>query len=121
MLRTGLICHFDVTLSFATPKSSGWQALMFLSVVGGNARAERTNARPSRAVVARRLRRLDPMSKVVRFLNGIKTEGKRISLVTMAGAFSSLWCKEVIADVTAFLSLNLVDGTWASFPQVDVR
>ena len=30
MLRTGLICHFDVTLSFATPKSSGWQALMFL-------------------------------------------------------------------------------------------
>ena len=50
-----------------------------------------------------------------------KTEGKRISLVTMAGAFSSPWCKEVIADVAAFLSLNLVDGTWASFPQVDVR
>jgi hypothetical protein len=72
MLRTGLICHFDVTLSFATPKSSGLASADVSSVVGGNARAERTNARPSRAAVARRLRRLDPMSKVVRFLNGIK-------------------------------------------------
>ena len=29
MLRKGVIRHFDVTLPFAAPKSSGWQALMF--------------------------------------------------------------------------------------------
>jgi hypothetical protein len=43
-------------------------------VVAADARAEHANARPSRAVVARRLRRMDLTFKVVRFLNGIKRE-----------------------------------------------
>ena len=29
ILRTSIIRHFDVTLPFASPKSSSWQALMF--------------------------------------------------------------------------------------------
>jgi hypothetical protein len=54
MLRTGVIRHFDIALLFATPKSSCWQALMLSRWLAADARAERTGARPSRAVVARR-------------------------------------------------------------------
>jgi hypothetical protein len=54
MLRTGVIHHFVVTLAFATPKSSGLQALMSPGGWAADARVERTNARPSSAVVVRR-------------------------------------------------------------------
>jgi hypothetical protein len=37
--------------------------------------------------MARQLRSLNLTSTVVRFLDGIKTEGKRMFLLTMAGAF----------------------------------
>jgi hypothetical protein len=51
MMRTSAVRRFDITLPFASPKSSGWQALMFLWFVGGNARGRCSIARPSRAVV----------------------------------------------------------------------
>jgi len=86
MLEAGVIRHFDVALPFATPESSGWLSPRFPPVVAADARAERTGARPSRAVVANLIRRLNATLTVVRFLAGIK-RGKRISLVTMAGAF----------------------------------
>jgi hypothetical protein len=54
MLRTGVIHHFVVTLAFATPKSSGLQAPMSPGGWAADARVERTNARPSSAVVVRR-------------------------------------------------------------------
>jgi hypothetical protein len=54
MLRTDVIRHFDVTLPFASPKSSWRQALMLSRWLAADARAERTGAKPSRAVVARR-------------------------------------------------------------------
>jgi hypothetical protein len=54
MLRTGVIRHFDVTLRFATPKSSRGQPLMLFRWWAADARAERAGARPNRAVVARR-------------------------------------------------------------------
>ena len=41
-------------------------------VVGGNARADHTDARPSRAVVVKRLRRLDLTFTVVRFLDFVE-------------------------------------------------
>jgi hypothetical protein len=49
-----VIRHFDVTLPFATSKTSCWRALMLSRWLAADARAERTGARPSRAVVARR-------------------------------------------------------------------
>jgi hypothetical protein len=63
IMRTSVIRYFDVTLRFASPKSSSLACADVSWVVGGNARAERTGARPSRAVVARRLRRLILLSQ----------------------------------------------------------
>ena len=54
MLRTGVIRRFDVTIRFATPKSSCGQALMLFRWWAARARVERMGARPNRAVMARR-------------------------------------------------------------------
>jgi hypothetical protein len=84
MLRTGVIHHFDITLAFVTPKSSCLPALMSPGG-GGRCRAERTGARPSRAVMGRRRRRLDLAYTLVRLLERVETEGKKVYFVTTAG------------------------------------
>jgi hypothetical protein len=66
VLRTGLIRHFDVTLPLLH------RSIMLASAdafrwLAAHARAERTGARPSRAVMARRPRRLDLTHTLVRF------------------------------------------------------
>jgi hypothetical protein len=73
MLRTDVIrrfeCHFTVCYTQVIRLSSADVS----PVVAADARAERTGARPSRAVVARRRRRLDLTSTLVRFLADIKS------------------------------------------------
>jgi|ERR1700678_1228197 hypothetical protein len=74
MLRTGVTHHFDVyfgvcytrVIMLGSADVSGWWA--------ADARAERTGARPSSAVVERRHRRLELTFTIVRFLTGIKRE-----------------------------------------------
>jgi hypothetical protein len=73
MLRTGVIRHFMSLYCLLHPSHQLARADVS-PVVAADARAERTGARPSRAIVARRLRRLDLTSTLVRFLAGIKRE-----------------------------------------------
>jgi hypothetical protein len=101
----GVIRVFEVKLRFATPKSSGWQALMLSRWLAADARAEGTDARPSRAVVTRRSRGVKLTPIIVRFLDGVQSDEKRIYFVTMAvrcGNSSSITlltdCGRVTAD-----------------------
>jgi hypothetical protein len=72
MLRTDVNRHFDChfivrytqDIMLASIDASRW--------VAADARAECTGARPSRAIIARRLRRLNLTHTLVRFLDGIK-------------------------------------------------
>jgi hypothetical protein len=74
MLRTDVNRHFDChfivrytqDIMLASIDASRW--------VAADARAECTGARPSRAIIARRLRRLNLTHTLVRFLDGIKGE-----------------------------------------------
>jgi hypothetical protein len=53
MLRTDIIRHFDRHFTVCYTEAIRLASADTVPVVGGNARAERTNARPSRAVVVR--------------------------------------------------------------------
>jgi hypothetical protein len=79
-------------------------------VVAADARAERTDARPSSAVVARRADVWILLIQQYGFWTA--SRGEEDFWGNHGWRFSSLWCKEVIADVAALLSLNLVVGTW---------
>ena len=54
MFEAGVIRQFNFTLSFAAPESSLLAGVDVSQVVAADARVERTGARPSRGVVARR-------------------------------------------------------------------
>jgi hypothetical protein len=93
MLRTDIILYFDVTLPFATPKSSCGRALML-------PRGRCTGK--ARRCKAKQDRRGKTALKFVSYFHsstvfGRRREGKRISLVTMTALFSSSWRKEMIA------------------------
>ena len=53
MLRTGVIRHFDRHFTVCYTEAIRLASADTFPVVGGNARAERTNARPNRAVVVK--------------------------------------------------------------------
>jgi hypothetical protein len=88
MMRTSVIRHFDVTLPFASPKSSGWHALMFpgwLAAMRGQSAPVQGQAEPP----------WQDGSDVGSYFHsstvfGRHQEGKRISLVTMADAFCTM-------------------------------
>jgi hypothetical protein len=82
-LRTGVILHFDVTLSFGITEPSCWQALMLFPVVGG-----RCTGRSNRCK-AKQGRRGKTALKFVAYYHSNTVfwtcrEVKRIYLVTMA-------------------------------------
>jgi hypothetical protein len=85
MLRTGVFRHFDVTLAFVTPESSCLQALMsprWWRQMHGQSAPMQGQAAPSWQD--------GPTSESYSYIStvfGRHQEGKRISLVTMAGAF----------------------------------
>jgi hypothetical protein len=120
MLRTGGTLHFDVTLPFWITESSCSQAPMsprWWWQMHGQSAPVQGQAGPSWQGGADVWRSYSHNSTVF----GRRREGKKNSLVTTIGRCFFIIAQRGDCRCGRLLSLNLVDGTWASFPQVNVR